>query len=107
MLASRIVEMDLVRLVEPGKASMRNLTEMLRREGLESELIVDPPGTRYGRHKHEFDDFVVVVSGMMKLYTERQAWVMKPGDRLNIPARTLHWSEVLGKEEVRYLSAAK
>jgi quercetin dioxygenase-like cupin family protein len=43
----------------------------------------------------------------MKLCTERQTWIMKPGDRLNIPAFTLHWSEVVGKEEVRYLSAAK
>lgn len=107
MPGSRIVEMDLIRLMEPGKVNARNLSEILKREGLESELIVDPPGTRYGRHKHDFDDFVVIVSGMMKLYTESQSWVMKPGDRLDIPARTLHWSEVVGKEEVRYLSAAK
>jgi quercetin dioxygenase-like cupin family protein len=99
--------MDILRLMEPGKATAQNLGEILRREGIESELCVDPPGTRYGRHKHDFDDVVVIVSGSMKVSTERQAWVMKPGDRLNIPAFTLHWAEVIGKEEVRYLSAAK
>jgi quercetin dioxygenase-like cupin family protein len=107
MSGNRILEMDIVRLLEPGKANARNLAEILRREGVESELRVDPPGTRYGRHKHDFDDFVVLVSGTMKVYTERQAWTMKPGDRLDIPAFTLHWSEVIGKEEARYLSAAK
>jgi quercetin dioxygenase-like cupin family protein len=107
MLGNRILEMDIVRLMEPAKANARNLAEILRREGLETEMCVDPPGTKYGRHKHEFDEFVVIVSGMMKLYTERQTWIMKPGDRLNIPAFTVHWSEVLGNKEVRYLSAAK
>src|SRR5512141_405505 len=107
MPSNRILEMDIVRLLEPAKANTRTLTEILRREGLESEMNVDPPGTRYGRHKHEFDDFVVVVSGMLKLYTERQTWIMKPGDRLNIPALTVHWSEVVGNKEVRYFSAAK
>ena len=107
MPGSRIIEMDIVRLSEPGKTNARQLTEILRREGTESEMCVDPPGTRYGRHKHDFDDFVVMVSGTLKVFTERQTWVMKPGDRLNIPAFTLHWSEVVGKEEVRYLSAAR
>jgi len=98
--------MDVVRLLEPARAEERRLVEILRREGLECELNVDPPGTRYGRHKHTFDDFVVIVSGTMKLFTERQAWLLKPGDRLNIPAFTLHWFEVVGNEEVRYLSSA-
>jgi quercetin dioxygenase-like cupin family protein len=106
MLGNRIVEMDIVRLMEPKKATARNLAEVLRREGLETEMNTDPPGTRYGRHKHEFDDFVVVVSGTLKLYTEKAAWILKPGDRLNIPANTLHWSEVVGREEVKYLSSA-
>lgn len=99
--------MDILRLMEPEKATAQKLGEILGREGIESELCVDPPGTRYGRHKHDFDDFIVIVSGTMKVSTERQAWVMKPGDRLNIPAFTLHWAEVIGKKEVRFLSAAK
>ena len=99
--------MDIVRLSESGNTNARHLAEVLKREGMEAELCVDAPGTRYGRHKHNFDDFVVVVSGTLKVSTEKQAWIMKPGDRLNIPAFTLHWSEVLGKEEARYLSAAK
>ncbi len=107
MLGNRIIEMDVIRLLEPAKANVRNLTEILRREGLESELCVDPPGTRYGRHKHDFDDFVVIVSGTLKFYTERQTWLLKPGNRLDIPAQTMHWTEVIGKEEVRYLSAAQ
>jgi hypothetical protein len=32
---------------------------------------------------------------------------MKPGDRLDLPQNTMHAAEVVGKEDVRYLSAAK
>jgi mannose-6-phosphate isomerase-like protein (cupin superfamily) len=47
------------------------------------------------------------VSGKMKIMTDTEEWIMKPGDRLNLPAHTTHSAEVMGKEEVRYLSAAK
>ena len=55
----------------------------------------------------DFDDFVVIVSGAMKIGTDEHEWTLKPGDRLDIPANTHHRAEVLGKEDVRYLSAAK
>ena len=89
------------------KPTLDELKAVLRKEGLQSELYSDPPGMKYGRHKHDFDDFVVIVSGKMKLGADTGVWVMKPGDRVDLPAHTMHWAEVVGKEEVKYLSAAK
>jgi quercetin dioxygenase-like cupin family protein len=89
------------------KPTLEDLQEMLRREGLTAELYSDPPGMKYGRHKHAFDDFVVIVVGRMKVTTDEGEWTMKPGDRLNLPANTPHSAEVLGKEDVQYLAAAK
>ena len=89
------------------KPTLEELKEMLAGQGLESELYSDPPRLKYGRHKHPFDDFVVIVSGRMKIKTDKHEWTMKPGDRLNIPANTLHSAEILGRTEVQYLSAAK
>ena len=99
--------MDVVRWTGKGKPTQQELRILLQAEGLTCTLYADVPGTKYGRHKHDFDDFVVIVAGQMKIGTDSHQWLMKPGDRLNIPANIVHWAEMMGTEEVTYLSAAK
>ena len=98
---------DIVPWSKKTKPTLDELKGILKAEGLECELYSDPPGMKYGRHKHDFDDFVMIVSGKMKLGTDAGVWTLNPGDRIDLPAHTFHWAEILGKEEVRYLSAAK
>lgn len=98
---------DVVHISKSKKPTLEDLVATLKKEGLESELYSDKPGTKYGRHKHDFDDFIVIVQGQMKLATDRGQFLMKPGDKIDLPKNTLHWAEMLGKEEVKYLSAAK
>ena len=98
---------DIIPWSKNTKPTLDELKAMLMKEGLQSELYSDPAGMKYGRHKHDFDDFVVIVAGGMKLGTDAGSWILKPGDRLDLPANTVHWAEVIGKEEVKYLSAAK
>jgi mannose-6-phosphate isomerase-like protein (cupin superfamily) len=99
--------MELVRWNKSKKPTLDELKAILAGEGLESELYSDPPRMKYGRHKHPFDDFVMIVSGRMKIMSDTDEWNLKPGDRLNIPANTPHYAEVLGRTDVQYLSAAK
>jgi quercetin dioxygenase-like cupin family protein len=99
--------MDVVRWVKSKKPTLEELKKNLVEKGIESELYSDLPGTKYGRHKHPFDDFVLIVQGKMKIVTDTGEWTLKPGDRLDIPANTIHSAEMMGKEEVKYLSAAK
>jgi quercetin dioxygenase-like cupin family protein len=98
---------DIVPWGKKTKPTLGELKGMLNAERLQCELYSDPPGMKYGRHKHDFDDFLVIVSGRMKIGTGDGTWVMNPGDRLDLPRNTAHWAEVVGKEEVKYLSAAK
>jgi quercetin dioxygenase-like cupin family protein len=98
---------DVIRWQRSRKPQLEELTAMLRSDGLECTLYADTPGTKYARHKHDFDDFIVIVSGQMKIGIDLHEWVLKPGDRLDLPANTIHWAEVVGREEVKYLSAAK
>jgi quercetin dioxygenase-like cupin family protein len=97
---------DVVRMMDPGTASLQSLQTMMEKSGCACEVVTDPPGTRYGMHKHYFDDFVVIVSGTMRLGTESHTWELKPGDRIDIPANTSHWAEVTGKKPVCYLTSA-
>jgi quercetin dioxygenase-like cupin family protein len=99
--------MDVIRWNKPKKPTADELRIRLRNEGLECGLFTDKPGTKFGRHKHDFDDFIVIVSGKMKLGIDGHEWVLKPGDRLDLPANTPHWAEVMGKEPVLYFSAEK
>ncbi len=98
-------QMDVVRWVEPEKATLEALRGMLEKEGHLCEVVTDAPGTRYGMHKHTFDDFVVIVSGTMKLGTDTHTWLMEPGDRIDIPANASHWAEIVGKKPVCYLTS--
>ena len=98
---------EIVRWNKSKKPTLVELQAMLRAEGLACELYADAPHTKYGRHKHAFEDFIVIVTGKMKLITDLHEWTLKPGDRLNLPANTVHSAEMMGKDEVQYLSAAK
>ncbi len=98
---------DIVPWGKKSKPTLDELKVILQNEGLQCELYSDPPRMKYGRHKHDFDDFIVIVAGRMKVGTDAGTWIMNPGDRLDLPANTVHWAEVVGKEDVKYLSAAK
>jgi quercetin dioxygenase-like cupin family protein len=99
--------MEVVRWTKAKKPTLEELRAHLASLGLESELYADRPGTKYARHKHPFDDFVLIVKGKMKIATETGEWLLKPGDRIDLPANTIHTAEMVGKDEVQYLSAAK
>jgi quercetin dioxygenase-like cupin family protein len=98
---------EVVRWTKSKKPTLAELKSRLDGQGLDSELYSDRPGTKYGRHKHPFDDFIVIVSGKMKIITDEGEWLLKPGDRMDLSANTVHAAEMVGKEEVKYLSAAK
>ncbi len=98
---------DVVRWTKSKRPTLEELKKNLDQMGRESVLYSDLPGTKYGRHKHPFEDFIVIVSGRMKLTTDTGEWMLKPGDRLDLPPNTVHAAAMIGKEEVRYLSAAK
>lgn len=98
---------DVVRWQKNTKPTRKELTDILDAEGLEWAEFADAPGTKWGRHKHDFDDFVVIVTGQMKLGIGHHEWTLTAGDRIDLPAHTVHWAEIVGKKEARYLSAAK
>ena len=104
MAAAQI--MDITRMIDPKKATLEGLRAMLEKQGHQCEVVTDPPGTKYGMHKHEFDDFVVIVSGKMKLGTGAHVWTLEPGDRVDIPANSPHWADVIGKKPVCYITSA-
>jgi quercetin dioxygenase-like cupin family protein len=64
----------------------------LRAEGLDPSPWSNEPGDRYGAHEHEYDKVIAVQRGsiMFGLPDEDRAIELAAGDRLELPAGTVH-----------------
>jgi AraC-like DNA-binding protein len=54
-------------------------------------------------HQHERDQLLYAISGVMRLQTEREAWVVPPDGAVYIPARTPHSVNMHGSVDMRTL----
>lgn len=54
-------------------------------------------------HEHERDQFLYAVSGLMRLRTKRESWIVPPDRAVYIPARTRHSVEMCGDVQMRTL----
>ncbi len=99
--------MKLTRWDKPHKPNVEELKSILRSEGMTPYIWMDEPGTYYGNHSHAFDEVRWIVSGKMRYGVKDEEFVLGPGDRLDLPAGTIHWAKVEGDEPVFYLCASK
>jgi quercetin dioxygenase-like cupin family protein len=72
------------------------LAGRLRAEGLEPGAWSNGPGDRYAAHEHGYDKVIVVASGSITFGLPGQdgAVVVDAGDRLELPAGTVHDASV-------------
>jgi hypothetical protein len=80
--------------------------ERLRAEGLDPSTWSNGPGDRYRAHDHGYDKVIVVASGSIAfgLPGLRRTVDLAAGDRLELPAATLH-DAVVGPGGVTCLEA--
>ena len=75
----------------------------LHREGYESFRWYDVPGACYPKHRHEEDECIWVLKGEITFKVAEQEFLLKPGDRLYLPAKTPHTAQVPKQTGVTYL----
>ena len=68
----------------------------LRAEGLDPTAWSNGPGDRYAAHEHGYDKVIAVARGSIRfgLPADGRAVELGVGDRLELPAGTLHDAEV-------------
>jgi quercetin dioxygenase-like cupin family protein len=68
----------------------------LEGEGLAASTWANGPGDRYGAHRHAFDKVLVAVRGsiVFRLPELGRDVELRSGDRLHLPAGTLHAADV-------------
>jgi uncharacterized protein YjlB len=89
----------------PSEAAIRRL---LAEEGLRAYAWSNGPYDLYAPHTHDYDKVLYVLRGSITFQLiELGAWhKLQPGDRLDLPAGTVHAAEV-GAEGVVCLEAQR
>jgi quercetin dioxygenase-like cupin family protein len=87
----------------PAETSLR---QKLEGEGFEVVVWRDRSNWAYEPHRHEHDESLWVVRGSLLLQIEGQDYALGPGDRLMLPAETLHTARV-GPDGATYLIGQK
>lgn len=87
-------------------ATSSQLRDRLAGEGLDPGEWSNGPGDRYGAHDHGYDKVIVVVAGSIRfgLPDRGETVALETGDRLDLPAGTLH-DAVVGPDGVTCLEA--
>jgi hypothetical protein len=87
----------------PAEAGLRAI---MQREGLQPYAWSNGPHDVYSAHVHTFDKVIYAVGGSITfgLPHENLTLTLHPGDRLDLPAGTLH-DAVVGSEGVLCLEA--
>lgn len=80
--------------------------ERLRGEGLAPGSWSNAPHDVYGAHRHDYDKVLVCASGSIRfgLPERAEAVELREGDRLDLPAGTLH-DALVGSDGVTCLEA--
>jgi uncharacterized protein YjlB len=90
----------------PDTPSETGLRELMAQEGLRPYSWSNGPFDRYATHSHGYDKVIYVVSGSIEfgLPNEGRKLAMQAGDRLDLPAGTVHDAAV-GSDGVLCLEA--
>jgi quercetin dioxygenase-like cupin family protein len=83
-----------------------DLQARLRAEGLQPSTWGNGPGDVYGAHRHDYDKVLVAVRGSITFHLSElgRDVELSMGDRLELPAQTLHGATV-GAQGVTCLEA--
>ena len=87
------MELKVTRWDKPEPPTQSKLVRAMEADGLVAYIEDDEPNHSYEAHTHPNDEVLVAVLGEITMGVGDQKWVLKPGDRLDLPANTLHWAE--------------
>jgi len=71
----------------PVEAALRR---RLAADGFAAFFWRDAPGAAYAPHEHDHDESIWVVEGEISFGAAGREWRLGPGDRLMLPAGTVH-----------------
>lgn len=103
---SKFIETKVIHRKHPHPIIERELAQTLRDEGLSYYRWSNAPHDLYALHLHPYDKLIYVVRGSISftLPAENQTLTLHAGDRLELPANTVH-SAAVGEQGVTCFEA--
>ena len=89
-----------------GKSKSEYIKE-LELEGYSTYDWTDNPGAYYSPHSHEHDECICVVNGKTTFIVNKKEYTLNEGEKLYLPAHTIHESKNKFDEKVTYLIGEK
>src|SRR5579884_1228086 len=89
----RMTDLALIPWAETAPPVEATLRARLEREGFSVFAWTDAPGARYAPHAHDRDESIWVVAGEIAFTAAGRTVRLGPGDRLLLPAGTVHAAE--------------
>ena len=74
-----------------------------KEKGFSCGLWVDPPGQRWENYRHDTDELIYVLEGMIELEVSGRKRLLQARDEALIPARANHSVRNMGSTESRWL----
>ena len=99
-------ELKIIRWEEEESPTEKTIAQLLRDEGLSYYPWSSSPKDLYAPHLHTFDKVLYVTCGSITfiLSDESETLTLRTGDRLELPANTIH-SAVVGSQGVTCFEA--
>lgn len=95
-----------MKVVHTGITDPDKIKKVLEEEGYFNIFSwCDSPGSFYDWHTHPYEEVRWVYEGEVVMGTEYGEVILKPGDRLDLPAGTKHWAK--SKNGVCYICGSK
>lgn len=101
--------MELTRWKKETSPSLDELWSSLVGERLCVSAWTDSPGKVYPLCAHDYPEVCIIVHGCLRIGLPEtgEEIILGPGDRLDLPAETPHWADVIGYRPVVYLVGVK
>ena len=90
-------------IVSSKVKSKQELENELKNEGFSFYEWSDSPGAHYPPHFHKHDECICVVEGKISFYINKNEYELKAGQKLYLPALTMHEAKNKSDKKVTYL----
>lgn len=92
----------------PGPPDEQRMKTLLHEEGFQDvHTFSDRPGAYYPDHRHDYVEVRWLVSGEVTFGVNGRHYTLQPGDRLDMPAHTVHDARIHPEEGAAYICASR
>ena len=85
--------MKIIRWRADRKPTQEEIETMFRDEGMEFVIEEYAADAMVKDHRHPFDEVRMVVQGAIRYNVAGNEFILREGDRLELPSNTRHWTQ--------------